>query len=732
MWVENQTSFIAKDWPTFRREFLAYFREDDTEQRKYSKVYLQAFVSKNRKQGGDVKRYLTQFDVISERIAKAQGFEDTERSLLLIRGLPKELRDKIIRKYDLDLQYPSEGDAMVYTEICAAAKKYIRKEQRAKASLEIMDASDDEEASRKLQKPQQSFQQQPASQKPIHQPTVPLPGQGYDHRMQEIESSLKALTLQTQGLLSRVDRRNDYRYEPDRRGPSNNLGVNPPLTCWTCGGPHASRPEQCAAIRDMQGRGIMHYNLDGKMALGTMENPGPQLRVIPGKLNQESFQEQYERWKAAGSYSSDLAAPVAPAAPVNSIAADLNGIPSPYPAASYPTAPVHSIGASLIGSSPDYTALDESDEEFDGPVGAVNAADARVPRRRRNHDVAQTKSTTAGRFQPRVEEVLDDDVMQDGGPEDSQTQQAISIATPARPSVPVKKTRGPQDPEITRQRSELFDTVMKRIWETEVTLSVGELLGTAPKIRAGIGKGVSIESINQRLAEVFSHTQSNLSVAALPDEIQQKIDALVAEVTEYHQATGSPFEADSYKRAPVKFQDARLVNDDYSLSPPREYSRDLLYVTVTIAGRSFRACIDPGSSVNIIRREIAEALALRMRLKPRLKLVPVDGGDYAVGACVESLPIGIHDIVTESHTMVGDGCTNDVLLGRIWSKDALLQTSERLNGRVVCTVYSRDRKKKVTFEAYNPRNGGSYFEDQLWPEDYEPLDGDSLKVSAGV
>jgi hypothetical protein len=238
-----------------------------------------------------------------------------------------------------------------------------------------------------------------------------------------------------------------------------------------------------------------------------------------------------------------------------------------------------------------------------------------------------------------------------------------------------------------------------------------------------------MDIINQRVAEVLSqaHAPSNFNEASLPAALQDKINQLTKDVAEYHMLTGSPLNANAISTK-VNFQGARLV-DAATVASPREYSRDLLFVNVSVGDRVIRACIDTGSSVNIIRREIAHSIQAQMRLKPRLKLVPVDGGEYAVGACVENLPINIGDIVTESHTMVGDGCTNDLLLGRIWAKDALLQTSERGDGRVICTISSQDRRKRISFEAYDPRNGGSFYEDQLWPEAYE---SSALKAQADV
>ncbi|KAJ5303745.1 uncharacterized protein N7443_003405 [Penicillium atrosanguineum] len=166
-----------------------------------------------------------------------------------------------------------------------------------------------------------------------------------------------------------------------------------------------------------------------------------------------------------------------------------------------------------------------------------------------------------------------------------------------------------------------------------------------------MGKGISMEVINQRINEVLSQAQAqtNFTSASLPKQIEDKIGQIVRDAVEYHQETGSPIYVKDLA-AKVNFQGVQLLGVQ-PVTSPREYSRDLLFVTVSVGGQVVRACIDTGSSVNIIRREIAHSMQAQMRLKPRLKLVPVDGGEFAVGACIESLPINVGDVVTESHTM---------------------------------------------------------------------------------
>ncbi|KAJ5289394.1 uncharacterized protein N7443_009647 [Penicillium atrosanguineum] len=716
-WVKRQSSWLKKDWDTFKEDFLEHFYDDDSEQQRYTKTYLQSLAQVKRTMQDNIRSYLNEFDDISGRVHSKGEVSDVDRASLLIQGLPQQLKEKIIRRHSRK-QLP-RGTLITYSEAYIAIRSYVREETDIQRILSTVESPPNSSKSAQQLHPPQTQHTTAARPQEYRQPiTIQSQRQDdQDRKLKEMQSQMEALALKVQ---AGRDMRNDVRYEPDRRGPSNGLGANPPPRCWTCGGAHFSRPDQCAAIRDMQGRGIMHYDAMNQMVLGTIEQPGPRLRVVPGQLNQQTFQAQYDSWKNQGSYGATTQSgsnAVRATIPVSTHPTDPNASQQPIYLSDTATdlypAPVRSVTATLLGTAPAWERLEESeDEEAIIPYGAVNAIEGRPVKRRRDQDIARTRNSQTGRYQPHVEDA-DDDVMQDEQPEETQTVRPQREAVQLHNHAP-RRIRGPIDPDIVQRRSQLSDVVMRKIWDTEITLTIGELAGTAPRIRAGMGKGVSMEVINQRINEVLSQAQAqtNFTSASLPKQIEDKIGQIVRDAVEYHQETGSPIYVKDLA-AKVNFQGVQLSGVQ-PVTSPREYSRDLLFVTVSVGGQVVRACIDIGSSVNIIRREIAHSMQAQMRLKPRLKLVPVDGGEFAVGACIESLPINVGDVVTESHTMVGDGCTNDLLLGRIWAKDALLQTSEKGDGRVICTISSHDRRKRVSFEAYHPRNGGSFYEDQLW------------------
>jgi hypothetical protein len=754
IWVEAQTSWKAKDWENFRAEFLEHYYETDTQQRKFSKEYLHYLSSIQRNDRDDLQGYIDSFDIISTKVFEKGHISDVERASMLIQGLPTHMKEKVVRDF-VKKRLPRDT-RISYREAYDLATLQIVTKTYAQTYLTQFEHQRHPEVNPQQEKAQYR-PPQPSKSHSQNQFSSQPRNDGGD--MQALRDQIEALTLQvkaSEAMVQQVkaskDMRNDPRYEPDRHSPSNGLGVHPNLRCFTCGGNHYSATNQCEELRNMEGHGIIHVlrtpGQKDQYLLGTAAEPGPPAYNIRGQLNKDSFRQQYEQWKrqqARPQAGANIARGVLPAPSVtpllvNNTVADLNGIPPSHAAAS-----VNSVGAVLIGSSPAWENLEDSDiDESMFPSGEVNAVEGRTAKRRKDNDVARTRNSQTGRYQPRVEEVVDDDIMQDRPPDDSQTQQAqqplpqrsVPTAHPVtREEQAPRRARGPVDPKVSTTRNLLSDIIMRKIWETTITLTIGELAGAAPRIRAGMGRGTNMEMISQQISEVLSNAhpdiipsaQANSSGAAIPSKLQKQIDRLARDAVSCHATRDTLMSEEDYiKNVTVQANyGAVKLSDELPALQPREMSRSLLYVDVFIGSRKIRACIDCGSSVNIIRQDIAQAIGAQLRLNPRLRLVPVDGGEFAVSACIESLPISIGDVVVESHTMVGEHCTNELLLGRLWAKDSLLQYSERPDGRVLCTIFNADRTKQYSFVAYRPSDGGSFYEDQLWPEAY------ALKVNAG-
>lgn len=725
VWVEKQPTWKARDWEGFKTEFLSYYYLDDLEQQRYEKDYLYRLAEIDHETTREIQDYLEEFDEVSAVITNDSLLADTERSSIFRKGLPERLQSKIVRQH-AKRGRRSPRDYIKYSEAYNVVYQYLYAEEEVRKNV-IRKNSEKERNSYRTD-PRPPMQPQSSSNAATYQNSSST-----DQMLREMQGQMEALTLK---LNASTDMRNNPSYEQNRQNPSNGLNINPPLRCWTCSGPHVSRPHACPTLRDLIMKGMVHQNSDQKLQLGTIEEPGPLLRVHPSVLRQDSIKEQYAEWKRSGNQHS---------APSNLVYAPPQHVRAEYKASlnGVPGVPVSNLEATLIGSSPDWSKLSEDEEEYEEDLyrGAVNAVESRSQKRQRNNDIARTRNTNNGRFQPRVEEVMeDDDAMQDRPPESSQSQTQRQQESRVEPGIPAgnghvtipRRVRGPTDRATAERRSKLSDLVLKKIWDTNITISIGELLGSAPRLRAGVGKDVSVEAINQRLREVFHQVETNSTATSLPEDLENQLEGVIKDIRKHYAQFGpTADENDAFTyNSNVNYSGVQFDAPLFGKTA-REYTRGLLYVAVMVGGQQVRACIDQGSSANIIRHSIVERMDNpQLRLKPRLTLTPVDGGSLGVFGCIDSLPINIGDIVTESHTMISEKCTNDILLGRLWAKDALLQTSEKPDGSVACKVFNRDRTKFTTFEAYHPREGGSLYEHQLFPN--ESGDAFYLKAEQGV
>ncbi|KAJ5974734.1 hypothetical protein N7481_011944 [Penicillium waksmanii] len=733
VWVESQDAWKVRDWQTFREDFLDHYHDWDDEQLRYNKRYLNKLANGDRSTNDEIRRYLSEFHEVSTEVFLLGRLSDGERADLLIKGLPEKWQAKILKRHALKAR--SRSDEISYDEAYKQVQTNLRVEADVYRKVERKEVKNMSSDERQLS----LAPLRPAPSAPTVQP-IPVAmandRQTEDHTSRAIDDVARKLEALALKLDARTDRRNNPLYEQNRGVPSNGMGVNPPRECWTCGGPHNSTPEQCDAIRDFEAKGMIHRNAaTGRTTLGTKAHPGPELRLRMGVLRKDLIPEQYAAWASQNvPQSGSNHVQSIPSAPAQFLGASLNSIPGSN---EYYSAPVRYIAASLLGSQPAWEKLSEDEEEYGeeywaGPVNAIGGQvqDGRVRKgKQRASDYARTRNAQQGRFQPRIDDANEGEAEPMHVPDDTQgaSQEQTLQGFPAgnlSPNDVPRRVRGPQDPAVAEKRSMITDLILRKVWETSVTISIGELLGAAPRIRAGVGKDISTDAISQKLTEVINQVPINAAVA----EISQCVDAQVQDVQKTalsHFMSFGPDHSVSIPQAAsssVSFQAAQVT--DAPMKSRQEYTRGFMYATTVIGDQIVKALIDTGSAVNIIHRKVIKRMNVLpdMRLKPHLQLTPVDGGrGISVSACLEHLPITISGVTVNSHTMVTDHTTNDLLLGRLWAKNAGLRTEEMADGRVMCTIFDESRTQQASFVAYRPSDSGSIFENQLWPQDFSSL-----------
>ncbi|KAJ6120593.1 hypothetical protein N7523_004873 [Penicillium sp. IBT 18751x] len=232
-WVKRQDSWLRKDWDAFKEVFLEHFYDDDSEQQRYTKTYLQSLAQIKRTMQDNIRSYLNEFDDISGRVYSKGEVSDVDRASLLIQGLPQQLKEKVIRRHSRK-QLP-RGTLITYSEAYAAIRSYVREETDIQRILSTVKSSPSNTKREQQPHPPQQLPTTIAKPQEYRQPTASQAQrqEEQDRKLREMQSQMEALALKLQ---AGRDIRNDVRYEPDRRNPSNGLGANPPAKCWTCGG----------------------------------------------------------------------------------------------------------------------------------------------------------------------------------------------------------------------------------------------------------------------------------------------------------------------------------------------------------------------------------------------------------------------------------------------------------------------------------------------------------------
>ncbi|KAJ5385780.1 hypothetical protein N7509_000285 [Penicillium cosmopolitanum] len=704
---------------------------------RYTKEYLDQLVAIERSTNDEIRHYLSEFHEVSTEISLLGLLSDIDRASTLIKGLPIKWQKRIHKRHAERSR--SRRDQISYQTAYEQVQATLRVEAEVQRKTEIKEPARKSSPSPHVSS---SLQQQSVSSVPLV-PAIPvvLPKdrQADDSTSRAIDDVARKLEALALKLDARSDRRNNPFYEQNRGIPSNGMGVGPPRECWTCGGPHNSTPDQCDSIRDFEAKGMIHRNeITGRTTLGTKVNPGPELRLRIGVLRKDLIPEQYAAWanqnlqQSASNHVQSI-----PSAPVQFLGASLNGISGH----DYYSAPVRYVAASLLGSEPAWEKLSEDEEEYGeeywtGPVNAIGGQvqDGRVRKgKQRASEYARTRNAQQGRFQPRIEEANEDEPMlvpdDTQGTSQEQTLQGFPAGNPSPNDIP-RRVRGPQDPAVAEKRSMITDLILRKVWETSVTISIGELLGAAPRIRAGVGKDISTDAISQKLTEVINQVPINATAADLSQCVDAQVQELQKRARSHFMSSGPNYDASvpPVVSSSVNFQTAQVI--EAPIKSHQEYTRGFMYATAVVGDQIIKALIDTGSAVNIIHRKVVKRMSAlpEMRLKPHLQLTPVDGGrGISVAACLEHLPITISGVTVNSHTMVTDNTTNELLLGRLWASNAGLRTEEMTDGRVMCTIFNEGRKRYTSFIAYRPSDGGSIFENQLWPQDSASLNDEQVE-----
>ncbi|KAJ5543607.1 hypothetical protein N7461_009610 [Penicillium sp. DV-2018c] len=328
VWIEKRTSWKNRNWEEFKEEFLEYFYDDDSDQQRYTRQYLEGFVRVRRDTESDNRGYLNEFDDVSGELVQRGELGDCDRADLFFRGLPDKWKVKIIKHHSAK-DLPRQR-RITYSEAYRQVNKYLREQTNLRRYLSSPEPQN-------LQTEPQPGSGQVHQQGQSHQQA---PSGSIEKQMHELQSQMADLALKVPAPQIRSD--------STRQGPLDGLGFRAPIKCFTCGGPHRSKLNACPTIREFRDQGVIHFNTKGRMVLGTQDQPGPELRVHPEVLRKYSIRQQFDEWTSSFALRPNIGTrsaqnlpmrgpvPGSIPCPVPSLAAPLNefigvGCPSQHP-----------------------------------------------------------------------------------------------------------------------------------------------------------------------------------------------------------------------------------------------------------------------------------------------------------------------------------------------------------------------------------------------------------------
>ena len=235
------------------------------------------------------------------------------------------------------------------------------------------------------------------------------------------------------------------------------------------------------------------------------------------------------------------------------------------------------------------------------------------------------------------------------------------ITTPPSKTA-VKKTTAPASRSSAVARHVDPFLVLNKVLNTELTLLVRELLGVS-------------KEVSSRLTDLLKVTKS----------VETSANSAVNTFSE----PTSDLTSDSTSDLP-------LDNPVFMLRA----QSPLIQVLVTCNGKSLMAIIDSGATQNICSARCwKERINLPMDNKESVKMRDVHGNTSQMLGIVRNVPLSFGSVTTWANLFVSDQVHFDLLLGRPWFRDNLVNLKERKEGTYVSFHDPEDPSRTLEFMA---------------------------------
>lgn len=627
-----------RDWDALREALLAEYREEDSEQQMMTTGFLETLRDRGC-QGMSVRVYSRQFRLVSTALVKRGLISGYTQCVWYLKGLPQSLREKIVRKHNMDIDRPATMDFMLALKAVAnqdAAERTNENlgggKRQAEVWKEIVGAVE-----KKTTVPRGNILAPPVRTDTSRNSATE---QAWEKRMDSLTSQFEVMAMAMKLSVGGEG----FGQQQNARGQAvQNVQINAANQmatvqsgqsqqgCFYCGGQHSER--FCQLKQEDINKQFIHLDIDNRICPGPAPTSGqPRKQSLYLHRNgpkRPQIIAEFERQKGA----------------LPTVSPMVNGIHLLVGSTAVSEVDLDAT-AEVYGDELEYSDWDEDGSVVWGQVGAArldskksststNYQDKhRVLKNRleKEKKMPSMKHMRAGNYErAMVSEELDRE--QDVEMVDKPIKQLERFQNDFQSSaMPVARTiSGSRLPRPKRLVDELKDTadpkaLLDKIMDQKLDgITVREVFANSPALLR-----MAFRSMEQPVAAVVS---DSIAVAA-----EGKGKAKAPKVSAYQLSQ-------------------QVERDYYCLGTPK--------AKVRINDESVvLAMWDSGAEINVMIRSVAEQAGLVLSPSPDMSLVAVGGGRQGfVGIC-EEVPVQFGHIVQEAAFFVVEDGEIPLILGQ--------------------------------------------------------------------
>ncbi|KAL0255094.1 hypothetical protein SLS55_009623 [Diplodia seriata] len=102
--------YLNPDWAALKEKLKREYRNNDSQTRFFRRDFLTDFLTQNQKARRTVEglqEYITNYHMISEALLNAEGLNEQQQGLEYLKGLPRDMSERLIRECGIKLSRPS-------------------------------------------------------------------------------------------------------------------------------------------------------------------------------------------------------------------------------------------------------------------------------------------------------------------------------------------------------------------------------------------------------------------------------------------------------------------------------------------------------------------------------------------------------------------------------------------------------------------------------------------------